>query len=132
MSTYRALVWDKPITVYHRVLSVDDDSGKTVTSWARTDLENCYYGLKARQVVRGTEIGSANLYIVRIPIASIPADFVMGKGDIVVNGAVTDELPSNDSGSALRAKYAGNCFIVGTYRDNRDLPNTAHLYASED
>ena len=132
MSTYRALVWDKPITVYHRVLSVDGDSGKTVTSWARTELENCYYGLKARQVINGLQIVSSNAHVVRIPISAIPDDFALGKGDIVVNGAVTDELPSNDSGSAMRAKYAGNCFIVGTYRDNRDLPNTAHLYASED
>lgn len=131
MSTYRALAWDKPITVYHRVLSVDA-LGKTVTNWHRMSLENCFYGLKARQVINGLQIVSSNVHIVRIPASVVSDGFALGKGDIVVNGAVTDELPSNDSGSALRAKYAGNCFIVGTYRDNRDLPNTAHLYASED
>lgn len=131
MSLLRSRVWNKPITVYHRVES-KDALGKTITDWTRFQLSNCFYGLKARQAISGLEIVSRNVHIVRIPEDSIPTGFVIGKGDIIVKGHVEDELQQNDSGSALRTKYAGNCFVVNRYGDNRSLPATAHLYASED
>lgn len=131
MSRFRALIWDKTITVYHQRKS-KDAMGKTVVNWNRSILSNCFYGLKARQVINGLQITSKNVHIVRIPASAISEGFVLGKDDIIIKGAITDDLPQNDSGSALKAQYAGGCFVVNSFTDNRDLQNTAHLYASED
>ena len=129
-SLYRSLIWDKPITVYHRTESTVN--GKTVITWTRSNFDNCFYGLKKRQVIEGLTLRSNNIHIVRIPASVITEDFILSKGDIIVNGHVTDTLPSNDSGSALRTKYAERCFVVNVWSDNRSLPTTAHLSASED
>ena len=130
-SLFRSTVWDKPITVYHHTESLDVN-GKTVTTWTRINLSNCFYGLKKRQVVDGLTLRSDNIHIVRIPASEITDSFILSKGDIIVNGQVTDVLPVNDSGSALRTKYAERCFVVNVWADNRSLPATAHLAASED
>ena len=129
-SLFRSLIWDKPITVFHHTESTVN--GKTVTTWTRFNLSNCFYGLKKRQVVDGLTLRSDNVHIVRIPADAITESFVLSKGDIIVNGRVTDTLPVNDSGSALRTKYAERCFVVHIWSDNRSLPTTAHLAASED
>jgi len=130
-SQFRSLVWDKSITIYHHTES-KDVNGKTVTTWTRSQLSNCFYGLKKRQVVDGLALRSNNIHIVRIPASEITEAFILSKGDIIVNGHVTDTLAVNDSGSALRTKYAERCFVVNVWSDNRSLPATAHLVASED
>lgn len=131
MSLFRSLVWNKQLTVYHRVAS-KDANGKTVTDWSRFYLDGCFFGHRARQVISGTEIVPRNGFIARILSKSMPDGFAIGKGDIVVKGHVNDTLQQNDSGTALRNKYAGSCFVVNVLVDNRDLPNTAHVFVSED
>lgn len=132
MNTYRQQVWNDTITLYHRTEG-KDAAGKKLITWTRFVLRGCFYGLKARQVVSGTEIVSRNAVMARIPWASIDVPiFAIGKSDIIVRGEADDVLPDNDSGSALKAKYPGNCFTVNSVADNSKLPRTAHYYASED
>lgn len=132
MSRYRAIIWNESITLYHRTES-KDTGGKTVTTWTKTSLSNCFYGRKLRQQLSADlEIVSSNLHIVRIPVTSISSGFAVGKGDIIVKGTVSDTLASNDSGKALRDKYFGSCFMVNAVTDNTKLQRSAHWYASED
>ena len=132
MSRYRAIVWNEAITLYHRTES-KDSNGKTVTTWTKTSLSNCFYGRKLRQKLSADmEIVSNNLNVARIPVTSISSGFSIGKGDIIVKGTVSDTLASNDSGKALRDKYFGSCFMVNVVTDNTKLQRSAHWYASED
>jgi hypothetical protein len=133
MSRYRAIVWNESITLYHRSESKGKD-GKTVTTWTKTSLSNCFYGRKLRQQLSADmEIVSNNLHVARIPVTSISSGFAIGKGDIIVKGgAVSDTLASNDSGKALLDKYFGSCFMVNVVTDNTKLQHSAHWYASED
>ena len=132
MSYYKGRVWNESITLYHRTES-KDTGGKTVTTWTKTPLSNCFYGRKLRQQLSADlEIVSSNLHIVRIPVTSISSGFAIGKGDIIVKGSVTDTLANNDSGKALRDKYFGSCFMVNAVTDNTKLQHSAHWYVSED
>jgi hypothetical protein len=132
MSVFKRAVWNESITLYHRTES-KDNSGKTVTTWTKTSLSNCYYGRKLRQQLSADlEIVSSNLNVARIPVTSISSGFAIGKGDIIVKGTVSDILANNDSGKALRDKYFGSCFMVNAVTDNTKLQRSAHWYATED
>lgn len=131
MSLFRALVWDETITLYHRAESVDAN-GKKIIKWTKTVIANCFYGLKARQAVNGTEIASRNTIVARIPLSSISTGFALGKSDIIVRGNISTTLEDNDSGATLKANNAGNCFTVNYVADNTKMPLTAHWYAAED
>lgn len=122
--------WNNTITLFHRTEG-KDALGKSVVTWHRTVLQNCFYGQKLRQRINGLEIVSSDAHVVRIPAAAVGEGFAIGKGDIIVLGDAPEELAVNDSGRALKETYAGGCFTVSTATDNTRLPRTAHWYASE-
>lgn len=127
MSAFRKQVWNQTITVYHRRSSTGID-GKTSVYWEREVCADCFYGTAKKQRIDGMTLFSKDTTIARIPGEPETA---VGKGDIIVGASVEDEI-LDGTGTAIRKKYAGNCFTVSVYKDNRKLKRSAHYYAAEE
>lgn len=120
--------WDTPITVYNRY----EDAQTQVVSWHRTTIPNCFWKYAGDKVTIGQTTLETNDIICRIPKqgnfleryewVQLPNDtmqgyFTLGAGDIIVKGAVTEDIDEYLTGhrsSDFVAKYKAlqGCMIV--------------------
>ena len=114
------------ITVYHAIKTVDEDSGRTLTTWERKVYNKCYFGTKEVEALTDNTLVKANSYTVRIP--SVDDVIPITSGDIIVLGIV-DDVISDKQGSRISdlvAKYKPNVCTVRTIRDNTKIPLGSH------
>lgn len=125
MSLYRDLRWTDTVTVYHRETS-KDGNGRTVTTWARSVVDGCFYGLSKRQSLNDTVLAEHDRHICRIPGDSLS---ILEKGDVICRGTIVIEIAENSSPE--KALVGVDHFTADVVSDNRQLPRTAHWYAGE-
>lgn len=125
MSLFRDQCWADTVTVYHRE-TTKDASGKTVTSWARSLAEGCFYGLSKRQTLQDTVLAEHDRHVCRIPADQLGA---LDRGDVICRGEVTIGIPDNSSIEKLLT--GTDHFTADVVSDNRQLTLTAHWYAGE-
>lgn len=109
--------WNDTVTLYRRQTSLDE-SGKTVVSWTRELLENCFFCLTDKQFFDGQHVIRQPSFIVRIPATYD----IFAKGDIVMKGDIEAETPD---------KTAANAFTINVVHDNTKIAQTAHYYGSD-
>ena len=107
--------WSDTLTLYRRVKTVTD--GKTLISWQREVLENCFLGVTKKQFFDGQHIIQQPSFIVRIPATYD----IFAKGDIILKGEIADATPD---------KTSENAFVINVVKDNSKMRN-AHYYGGE-
>ena len=132
------------VTLYNRI-ETTDVNGRTKISWKCTVLSGCFW---TRKTVRSLVNGVAQLgetlkcRINASPAYADPASwqtledrtdrFTLSTGDIIVYGAVQDEIGDNFSESALRQKYARQgCMTVTVAKDFSFQGSPVPHYAAE-
>lgn len=118
MSSYPAW-WDTTLTIYNKY---EDQLTNRIT-WYRTVLTDCFWKYTGNKVTVNDVVLETNSTIARIPESEnfrekyvwvdLPSDqketyFTLGEGDIVVHGAVDDEIDEYQAGhrsSDLLKKY---------------------------
>lgn len=118
--------WDTTITLYHKVLT-KDDNGRTHTKWVRLVINNCFYGNEKRQVLSGAVISNADKHIVRIPYDK---NVTLSKGDIIIKGVATEDIADNSSGKEVLATYTES-FIVDVVKTNDKTKRLKHIYGGD-
>lgn len=132
--------WDKTLTIYTKIY----DSANKKTSWYRYMCDNCFYGLKDVNVLKGTDIARENIHIARIPYNESYMSYrdwcsctqkekhlSITIGSIIVYGSVLDVISDNSSGNDLIKKYSDKCFKVSIFKEN-DTFAIKHYYAGGD
>ena len=117
--------WNEVITLFQKNTAPDG-----TVRWNKSTLEGCFWKNKQnRSRSDGAEFKLTST-VCRIP-TPCPAVKI---GDILVRGAVSDEIDEYAAGrrsTDLMAKYAGKCFLVGEARDNSaGKPGIKHIYAA--
>lgn len=124
------------ITIYNCFKAVDNPNN-TKDTWFRTVLTDCFYKSSIVQTASGTNLSMASSYITRIPadkpykqyaewIALSDVEkanyFTVSVDDLVVNGAVTDEITGVSPYTAVNivSKYKPDSFKIKTFSDNTD------------
>ena len=114
------------VTLYHQTKEVDEVNRRTITKWTRRVFKECFYGTQIAEGLTGTTLAVANGYTVRIPFT----DKVMeiAPGDIIVKGAVSDEIEdvAGKRATELVAKYKPDAFTVRAVSDNTKIFCGAH------
>lgn len=119
------------VTLYNR-RETKDENGRTVVAWYRTVLAGCFWTLKRARIWDGTAVVLTDEVTCRIPEDMryrSPADwdaltdaagyFTLAPGDIVVRGAVADEIGTSFKASDLIAKYKrAGVMTVNAAQDN--------------
>ena len=122
------------ITLYNRK-EIKDASGRKVTSWQRTVRTECFWTRRTfRTFINGVvQIGeTVKCRIPESPAYVEPWDwetledttdhFTVYAGDIIVHGAVTDEIGAALTETDLRKKYDKQGCIVVTSAKNFCIP----------
>lgn len=139
--------WDTTITLYNR----HEDSTTNIVAWHGTVISGCFYKSANNKVTVGqTELETNNI-IVRIPQNDNFTDygewinlsddmkkecFTLHQGDIIVKGAVEDNIDEYTKGKRstdFLAKYkeCGSCLTVKNWQDNTGVGRCApHYYVS--
>lgn len=123
MSHYRNRMWNDQITIYHRT-EKEDDYGKLKTFYIRSVYTDCFFNRVQTLSVSNNTFVAGERYVVRIPSeqeAEVSAE------DLIVKGAVTDEVGNGTRLSDIKDKYKGKCFTVEGVNDDTKLTETAHL-----
>lgn len=109
MSNY-PVWWDTTVTIYNKYV----DALTRVTTWHRTTVKNCFWKYVGDKVKIGNTTLETNSVICRVPKqpnflerhlwVQLPNDkmsayFTFGVGDIIVKGAVTDNVDEYQAGS---------------------------------
>ena len=130
------------LTLYNRVRNVGAD-GRTAETWRRRVLTGCSW-VRAHERVRDDGIVRyAASVVCRIPadpdylspgawdaLDAPEGTFTLAAGDILVRGAVEDEITENFSAAALLKKYErGGAMVVQSAKENMALSGLAHYVA---
>ena len=126
------------ITLYNKC--VDKVNNRSVTTWKRTVLNECYFGTETAKQLNGSTLSLASSYICRIPQNEAYTEVYKGESDkftlkpddVIVKGEVFDEI-SDIQGNRmtdLMQKYRGFCFTVRAVSDNTMLSYAPHYRAS--
>lgn len=101
--------WETTITVYNKY----EDTQTDLIKWYRHTIANCFFKLSGTKVTINDTVIDTNTTICRIPQndsfkeryewEALPADikegyFTLGQGDIIVKGAVDDEIDEYTKG----------------------------------
>lgn len=115
------------VTLYHQYK--ETENGRSVTKWTRKVFKKCFFGTQIAENTIGNTLSLASGYTVRIPFAGEAV--AIAPGDIVVKGAVTDEIEdvAGKRVNDLLAKYRPDAFTVRTASDNTKIPQGAHYKA---
>ena len=114
--------WNETITLYRRRRD-EDASGKTITTWERETVHNCFWSTTLRQTLNSTELTYQSTFVIRIP--SVQCSMI-NKGDIAVKGAVCNTITSVSD----FLKQHPEAFVINTAKDNSKLPHS-HYYGSD-
>ena len=127
------------VTLYNRRLVAGAD-GRAREVWRRRVLHGCSW-VRAHERVRDDGIVRyAASVVCRIPASSTPGawdaldapegTFTLAAGDILVRGAVEDEITEDFSAAALLKKYErGGAMVVQSAKENTAIPGLAHYVA---
>lgn len=119
------------VTLYNR-REGKDASGRTVVTWHRTELPGCFWTRRMERVREGNTMALTETIVCKIPESQrylSPADwdapsnptdrFTLAPGDIVVRGAVTDEIGTALKATDLIEKHRrGGVMTVASAQDN--------------
>lgn len=116
------------ITIYNRLIIIDPVTNKTQVMWLRTVIPNCYWGKSGKQAdIGGIKVKSDDFWV-QIPEDTQYRDkwawngenclYTADKGDVVVNGALTVDIPLNGIPSQLLGGYADKMFTVQAVSNN--------------
>ena len=146
MSNY-PIWWDTTVTIYNRY----EDAQTNLVSWMRTVVTGCFWKYSGDKVSVGNVVLDTKSVICRIrknpnfmekyqwqqlPNDEMPNYFTIGLGDIIVKGAVTDEINEYTSGSRssdLLEKYRNlqGCMEVEDFSINTGIGrNNEHYLTS--
>lgn len=130
--------FNNTITVYNK--HTDKSSGKTITTWKRTVLKECFFKAETATQLNGENLSMANSFICRIPeninfteqYNGEEDKFTLRPDDIIVKGEVADEIKDVQGQRAenLLQKYKGFCFTVKAVSINTNMPYARHYRAS--
>lgn len=107
-------MWRDTVTIYHRIPGTNDES------WERDVVSNAFFKSTVIKTAQGTSLSMANNFIVRLPVSA-----TVQEGDIIVFGAVADEINDTLTAAKLLQKYKNISFRVRHYADNTRY-NPAH------
>lgn len=118
--------WNNLITIYHQNVQVDEETKRTVRTWERVCLSECFFGVRDEQSLNGNTLSVANSYTVRIPYSGQLCQIV--PGDIIVRGHVPDEIADEQGKRTtdLLQKYKPFVFTVRAVSDNTKIVGLAH------
>ena len=126
------------VTLYNKY--EDRSTGRTVTSWKRTVLKNCFFGTETARSLNGNILSLADSFVCRIPQSpNYTQDyrgernsFTLRPGDVIVKGAAEDEIKDEQGHRIedLLRKYKDISFTVKAVSDNTILPYAPHYRAS--
>lgn len=126
------------VTLYNKY--VDKSGGRSVITWKRTVLHECYFGTETIKQLNGNVLQQANSFICRIPQNENYTDnyqgesnkFTLRPDDVIVKGEVFDEVGDTQGNriTDLLQKYKGKCFTMRSVSDNTILPYAPHYRAS--
>lgn len=108
--------WDETLTLYRRQ-ATRDANDRTVISWQREVLRNCFFGVTDKQYFDGSAIIRQPSFVVRVPSTYA----IFARGDIVMRGEIAGAMPD---------KAADNAFVINVVKDNSKMRN-AHYYGGE-
>lgn len=108
--------WDETLTLYRRQTS-KDANGRTVISWKREILHNCFFGVTDKQYFDGAAVIRQPSFICRVPASYA----IFSRGDIIMRGEATADTPD---------RAAENAFVINIVKDNSKMRN-AHYYGGE-
>ena len=113
----------RTVTVFNRAFA----QGETV--WYKTVIDGCFVSMRRGEAAGNGDLNPADIFTVRIPAhpACIPrrewealtdksAAFSLAPGDVCVLADVPENIPDNNSGSALLKKYDG--FVIRSATEN--------------
>ena len=143
MSNY-PIWWDTTVTIYNRY----EDAQTNLVSWMRTVVTGCFWKYSGDKVSVGNVVLDTKSVICRIrknpnfmekyqwqqlPNDEMPNYFTIGLGDIIVKGAVTDEINEYTSGSRssdLLEKYRNlqGCMEVEDFSINTGIGRNNEHY----
>ncbi|MBR6523457.1 MAG: hypothetical protein IKT39_02460 [Clostridia bacterium] len=114
------------VTLYHQYREIDEANRRTVTKWERRVFEKCFYGTQIAEGLTGTTLAVASGYTVRIPVQ--PEALEISPGDIIIKGAVSDEIEdvAGKRATDLLARYKPDAFTVRAVADNTKIFCSAH------
>ena len=130
------------VTLYNRLRIVGED-GRAQEAWRRRVLHGCSW-VRAHERVRDDGVVRyAASTVCRIPASpdylspgewdekgAPEGTFTLAAGDILVYGAVEDEVTDGFSAAALLKKYGrGGAMVVQSAKENTALPRLAHYVA---
>lgn len=139
--------WDTSITIYNKTV----DKQTQVVMWYRTVLTDCFWQLRGNEVViSNVELDSKSI-VCRIPKSpnfkekfewlQLPNDqkqnyFTLGLDDIIIKGAVDDEIDEYTAGQRstdLLKKYAGlqGCFKIRQFTNNTGIGRNNEHYLAQ-
>lgn len=139
--------WDTPLTIYNR----HEDKITNVVKWYRHTVEKCFWKYTGNKVTIGDTVLETNTTICRIPKSEnfkekyeweeLPNDlkagyFTLGQGDIIVKGAVDEEIDeyvSKKRSTDFLAKYKKlqGCISIETVAVNTGIGrNNEHYYVT--
>lgn len=136
--------WDTAITLYNRY----EDAATSLITWHRTVIDGCFLKNANNKVTVGQTVLETNDIIVRIPESDkfkaygdwtaepndIMSDyFTLHQGDIIVKGAVDEEIDEYTNGRRAtdflsKYKEIGVCLTVSTWQDNTGAGRVAPHY----
>lgn len=140
MSNYYPVWWDKTLTLYNKYT----ESNGQVT-WYRTVLEGCFWKYTGEEVRVNESVLATKDTTCRIPknlsfkpkaqwneLSDKSANFTLGRGDILVLGAVfdnIDEYTRGERSTDLLTKYREQgCIEINEYRDNTGAGRVCEHY----
>ena len=130
------------VTLYNRLRIVGED-GRAQEAWRRRVLHGCSW-VRAHERVRDDGVVRyAASTVCRIPASpdylspgewdekgAPEGTFTLAAGDILVRGAVEDEITEDFSAAALLKKYErGGAMVVQSAKENTALSGLAHYVA---
>lgn len=136
--------WDDTITLYNKY----EDPVTNLVSWTRHTIENCFVKRASNKAVIGQMVLESNVVIIRIRESDtyktyaewvqLPNDsksqyFTVHSGDIVVFGAVDDDINEYTTGhrsTDILSKYRGLdiCCVVTANSENVGNRTRPHYY----
>ena len=93
---------------------------KSNNEFIRSVVDNCTWGKSDAVVTVGTVTIGSDDFKVQIPEEAGVLELL--PGDVIVRGAVDDEIPAKTSPTALLAKYKGKSFTIRVAYDYTGKP----------
>lgn len=125
------------ITLFNKVN--DKSSGKTVVSWHKTILKDCYFGAVPGETQNDNTVSGNNTFICRIPkdekysseYKGEKDKFTLAPGDVIIKGIIEEDVKDTVGNriSDLLNKYKES-FIIKAFSDNTILAFEPHYRVS--